>query len=73
MATKFIDIDGLAFFKQQLDANLSGQYMSQYDFVGEDGKILNEKLPNEMSIQKATLGDINALFGNDSTDEQTGN
>lgn len=73
MATKFIDIGGLAFFKQQLDANISGQYMNIYDFTGADGKILNEKLPDEMSIQKATFDDIDALFNNGETGEQTGN
>ena len=73
MATKFIDVDGLNFFKQKQDALNSILYMNNAEFVGDDGKILNEKLPDEMSIQKATVDDIDKLFDYDGIDEQTGN
>ncbi len=62
MGTKFIDIDGLAFFKQQTDAVNNARFMSNAEFVGADGKILNEKLPNEMSVKTASLEEIDALF-----------
>ena len=62
MGTKFIDVDGLTFFKQQQDAVNGARFMNNSEFVGEDGQILNEKLPDERSIQTATLEDINALF-----------
>ena len=70
MEPKIIDLNGLNFFKQQLEINHEAKFMQFADFTDENGIILSDKLPSAVAPEIASLEEISGLFGTTEEEEE---